>query len=866
MTTPTVVLAIVGLVLAWPQAARAQAAGPAPKLAITQPTAAGTHSTTAPATVLAGSASSTAGRAITSVVWDNLSTDAAGTVPIRPAADVQWTVPVVALKPGENEFLITATDSAGAVGTARLVVTRNGSGPVITHVTGSAATARVYEKYELSFDLETVADHPFFRFDPAPPPGVKPGTGVTVEGVILTPSGRTLRHPAFLYGHVTTSPARGGTHYEETGRTSWRLRLSPLEVGTYRVTLRARDASGSIEVDAGSFTATPPVRRGFIRVSRRDPRYFEFANGDLYFPIGPATGPDYGRYGAGGPNLDRPWIGALGAYSTNWSRWLRVDRDMGNEGVASPLTFAEHYPSHELSREVVHPVGHRIWMGPWGDDAFFPRLRAGRTYQVKLRIKTVGIRGPADGASPYGFAVKTHAFPGPTIDADLRELPSIIPMVSADRDWHTIVVTYRASARQEDTPYLSLGLENVTAGRAYIDQFSIREARRDGSLGGELVRHARGDVHTYVEQRPSAYLDWQVQQGEAYGVFLKLVVQDKNDWVPNHLTGGGTFADRGDGYFQPPGTKAAWLQEQWWRYVVARWGYSTAVHSWELCNEADPNDTSVWRHTQRFARFMHDVDAHPHLATTSFWCCWKPEFWGDAAAFPDVDYADLHEYTRDSPLGLDMAAWVISLARLTAERPVGKPVVLGETGIAQPGHPWFGYLERANPGIWYHNLLWSQLSGLSGLTAPGYWWSQHLSKIDLDRIARPFAQFVARLDVNQGGYVDAAAISTNDLVRAVGQKRVESGTAYLWVQHTRHTWRHVMGVESPLPITAQSGEVVMRMAPETAYRVTRWNTETGRLEATELRTSDARGDLHLQVTQLRGDFAVTIAPASGERR
>jgi len=554
-------------------------------------------------------------------------------------------------------------------------------------------------------------------------------------------------------------------------------------------------------------------------------------------------------------------MGGLAAYSTNWSRWMRVDHDMGNEGVASPLTFAEHYPSHELSRELFHPGGHRIWMGPWGDDAFFPRLRAGRSYQVKLRIKTAGIRGPADGTSPHGFAVKTHAFPGATIDADLKRRPSIIPIVSTNRDWHTIVVPYTASARQEDTPYLSLLLENVTAGRVYIDQFSIREVRRDGTLGGELVRHARADMHTYVEQRPSAYLDWQVQQGEAHGVFLKYVVQDKNDWVPNHLTRDGRFADRGDGYFQPPATRATWLQEQWWRYVVARWGYSTAVHSWELCNEADPNDTSVWRHTQHFAKFMHDVDAHPHLATTSFWCCWKPEFWGDAATYPDVDYADLHAYSRDDPLGLDMAGWVLSLARLTNERAVGKPVVLAETGIAQPGHPWFAHLERANPGLWYHNLLWSQLSGLSGLTAPGYWWSQHLTKIDVIRIARPFAQFVATLDVNQGGYVDAAAISTNGLVRAIGQKREESGTAYLWVQHTHHTWRHAMGVENPVAITAQSGEIVVRMAPDIAYRVDRWNTDTGTIQGTDVRVSSAEGDLRLPFTDLKGDFAVKISPA-----
>jgi hypothetical protein len=135
-------------------------------------------------------------------------------------------------------------------------------------------------------------------------------------------SGRTLRHPAFLYGHVTTSPAGGGTHSEETGRTTWRLRFSPLEAGTYRITLRAEDASGSVEVAAGSFTATPPVRKGFIRVSRRDPPYFEFANGELYFRIWPPP-----RSGAAGS-----WnSGATLALTPTWtmppaSRWRAAER------------------------------------------------------------------------------------------------------------------------------------------------------------------------------------------------------------------------------------------------------------------------------------------------------------------------------------------------------------------------------------------------------------------------------------------------------------------------------------------------------------------------------------------------------------
>jgi PKD repeat protein len=834
-----------------------------PGISITGPTALDTYTTAATTISLSGTASAPSGLTVQSAVWDNINTDAAGIITVSPAGTIAWSAPSIPLKPGANELLTTVTDSAGAVSTDRVFVTRTFTGPAISNVVLSQTSVRIYEKLEVTLDVETVADNPFFRYDPAPPPGVPVGTGVTVEGVFTTPSGVTLVQPGFLSGDVTTSQVSGQTHYEETGRLSWRVRFSPTEVGTYTVSLRVQDASGSTQVSAGTFTAGLPARRGFIRVSADDSRYFEFSNGDLYYPIGPASGPNYGQYATNGPNLERPWMGGEAAYSTNWARWMRVDLQLGNEGFDNPLTYLERYPSHELSREIVYPAAHRIWMGASGDENYFPELKSGREYQIKLRIKTVGIAGPATTGIPYGFMVKTHAFPTSTIDSDLRSAPSIVPVVSNDREWHTILVRYTATARDTDD-YISLLLDNVTSGRVYVDQFSVREALSNGSLGGELIRHSRADLHTYIEQRPAAYFDWQVQQGEQNGVFFKYVVQDKRDWVPNHLTRFGAFAAIGDGYFQQDGTKAKWLQQQWWRYIVARWGYSTAVHSWELCNEADPNDTNVWRHTQDFARFLHQTNAHRQMATTSFWCCWKPEFWSDETTYPDVDYADLHEYTNDSTLGLDMVEWILSWSQTTSQQPAGKPVILAETGIGYAGQAYFEDLKRPNPGIWYHNLLWAELNALSGMTAPTYWWSEHFAAINQNQVARPFYQFVSGLDVNRGGYVDAAVTSSNSQIRTLGQKNLTKGTAYLWVQNKLHNWHNVMGVQNPTPITAQSGTVTVRMAPNTRYTIERWNTYTGALISTETLQSSATGDLTSSVSNLTDDFAVRVrGPVSG---
>jgi len=834
-----------------------------PTITITAPTGLESYTTNAAQIALAGTASTQSGRSVQTVVWDNVNADAAGRLSVASAQMVNWTAAAVPLKLGANEVLVTVSDSAGTVATDRIWVTRTSTGPVISSISVTRTSVPVYESVELQFDVGTVADNPYFRYDPAPPPGVAPGAGVTVEGVFTSPSGKTLRQPAFFIGEVTRTTLGSGPHYEETGRTGWAIRFSPSEMGQYFVSIAAQDASGSTEVSAGSFTAVSPVRRGFIRVSKDDPRYFEYSSRELFIPTGPASGTDYSTYRDTGINLDRVWMAGQGAYTTNWARWMRTDLSLGNEGFDSPLTFRERYPSHELSREIFYPEGRRIWMGLWGDESYYPALKPGVTYLVKLRLRTDGISGPATAGIPYGFMIKTHAFPGATIEADLRSRPSIVPVISQDRGWHTVVVTYTAPSDAASNPYFSLLLDNVTAGRVYIDQFSIKPLLADGSAGGELIRHSKADLHTYVEQRPAAFFDWQLQQGEANGVFFKYVVQDKRDWVPAHLSRFGTFEESGDGYFQEDGTKAKWLQQQWWRYLAARWGYSTAVHSWESCNEADPNDSAVYRHTQDFARYLHTSDSHYHLATTSFWCCWVPSLWGDAGTYPDVDYADIHEYTKDSTLGLDMAEWVLSLDQTAGTPKIGKPIIIGETGIGYAGQSYFEDLTRANPGVWYHNMLWVQLVTSTGLSSPNYWWSQHLTQIDRRQIARPFFQFVSGLDVNRGGYVNAAATVTNSQLRVGGQKNLAKGSAFLWIQNKLHNWHNVMGVESPVNVTAQSGTVTVRVVPNTTYTVERWNTYTGVLIGSQSQQSDSAGNLAIAVSNLADDIAVKVRGPAG---
>jgi hypothetical protein len=263
--------------------------------------------------------------------------------------------------------LVTATDSHGHVATDKIFIYREISSPSIYNIETSSGSVRVYEKYEINFDLDTVAENNFFEYDTNPPPGVEAGKGVNVEGVFITPSGKNLRQPAFFMTETIRTGSTNNQRYKETEENHWSIRFSPQEVGQYQVSIHVRDASGSNTVPLGSFYAQPPIKKGFIEVSDADSRYFEFSNGDIYLPIGPASGNDYSKYVGTGQNFERPWMGGRGAYSTRWARWISSAESHGNEGYNSHLSYSEHYPGHELSQWIHYPNGYRMWLASWLD-------------------------------------------------------------------------------------------------------------------------------------------------------------------------------------------------------------------------------------------------------------------------------------------------------------------------------------------------------------------------------------------------------------------------------------------------------------------------------------------------------------------
>ena len=109
----------------------------------------------------------------------------------------------------------------------------------------------------------------------------------------------------------------------------------------------------------------------------------------------------------------------------------------------------------------------------------------------------------------------------------------------------------------------------------------------------------------------------------------------------------------------------------------------------------------------------------------------------------------------------------------------------------------------------------------------------------------------------------AAAVVSNDRLRAIGQKDLLHGRAHVWVQNVAHSWLNVVqGVEA----SAESGE--LRLSGFLAgqrFSLDWWDpyavAPAQQIVRSELIVSGADGVIRIEIRDLTRDIAFQLAPA-----
>ncbi|MCC7495583.1 MAG: DUF5060 domain-containing protein [Fimbriimonadaceae bacterium] len=136
----------------------------------------------------------------------------------------------------------------------------------------AAGSVPRYQPLAIEVDLQADYANPYDSDD------------VSLTAWFTTPAGRIDRVAGFFRQDFTTLQPSGAL--EPQAGAAWQIRYTPRETGLYRWQVALDDGQGLVRSGERQFTCTASESPGFVRVSRRDPRYLEHDNGQPFFILG----------------------------------------------------------------------------------------------------------------------------------------------------------------------------------------------------------------------------------------------------------------------------------------------------------------------------------------------------------------------------------------------------------------------------------------------------------------------------------------------------------------------------------------------------------------------------------------------------
>ncbi len=191
------------------------------------------------------------------------------------------------------------------------------------------------------------------------------------------------------------------------------------------------------------------------------------------------------------------------------------------------------------------------------------------------------------------------------------------------------------------------------------------------------------------------------------------------------------------------------------RYVVARWGYSTALMAWEFFNEVvirenTQDDILAWH--REMSDYLHSIDSWDHLITTSpMGHSWAGS--GEIWTLPNMDITQVHSYAfRDMGEGMpDFCRQAVSRHK--------KPFICGEFGLPRAVLDAKG-LRVDQDGLHLHNGVWaSSLAGSAG-SAMHWYITSYIDPLDLYGRFRGLREFMKKVPTLSG---DLESVRTDGL-------------------------------------------------------------------------------------------------------
>ncbi len=291
----------------------------------------------------------------------------------------------------------------------------------------------------------------------------------------------------------------------------------------------------------------------------------------------------------------------------------------------------------------------------------------------------------------------------------------------------------------------------------------IRVWMSSWAFGLEWKNNSNGFTGLKKYKQTSAYyFDWLLDYCRQKNVYVMTTLNNHGqvstgvnpEWTnnPYNTANGGPAANTWD-FFTDITAKS--LHKNRLRYIIARYGYSQNIQSWELFNEVDWTDqfdtrkTAVKNWHEEMANYIKSKDVYKHLVTTSY-----AKDANNAAAWniANIDFTQTHYYIDAPNIENTIAAGVGNY--LAAFQ---KPTLNGEFGLGPDG----SVLSANDPsGIHIHNALWgTSFSGAMG-SGMSWWWDNYIAPKNLYYHFKPLSALLNGIEFIKDNYKRTTATTT----------------------------------------------------------------------------------------------------------
>lgn len=263
------------------------------------------------------------------------------------------------------------------------------------------------------------------------------------------------------------------------------------------------------------------------------------------------------------------------------------------------------------------------------------------------------------------------------------------------------------------------------------------------------------------KQNNSWYLDWLVEKCHSEGMYIMFCInhhgqvssQVNPNWSdsPYNTANGGMCAQTWN-FFDNNDAKLTHKNRL--RYIVARWGYSPQIMTWELFNEVNWTDAyssnnvkvAVRNWHDEMAKYLRKIDPYKHLISTSYGKDEDPLLW----KLPSMDFTQTHNYLSVPNIEKSVADESQNFIE-----DYSKPTLCGEFGIDVGSG---GGTSSADPkGIHLHNTLWATaFSGAIGAGAT-WWWDSYTEPRNLYSTFTPVSEIVKKIEFVKDNYKPTTA-------------------------------------------------------------------------------------------------------------